>query len=175
MVYDFLESPFGPLLVAGTEEGLKHISFQSGKREQRPEPGWQKGSRLLDDAFEQLEAYFAGELKLFDLTLVPEGTEFQQRVWKRLLKIAYGKTVSYGEIAKKLGNPGASRAVGLANGRNPLPIVIPCHRVIGADGSLTGYGGGMSIKRALLALERENSLALFPASKTRTPLVRVMM
>ena len=102
----------------------------------------------------QLRAYFAGELETFDLTLAPEGTPFQQRVWDELCKIAYGETISYGELAKRIGNPNASRAVGLANGSNPIPIVIPCHRVIGSNGKLTGYGGGLPIKGKLLALEK---------------------
>jgi methylated-DNA-[protein]-cysteine S-methyltransferase len=102
----------------------------------------------------QLRAYFAGELETFDLPLAPEGTPFQLEVWRRLCEIPYGETISYGELARRLGNPNASRAVGLANGANPIPIVIPCHRVIGSDGKLTGYGGGLPIKEKLLALER---------------------
>ena len=102
----------------------------------------------------QLEAYFAGKLESFDLRLAPEGTSFQLAVWKRLCEIPYGKTISYGELAGRIGNPNASRAVGLANGSNPIPIVIPCHRVIGSNGKLTGYGGGLPIKEKLLALER---------------------
>ncbi len=104
-------------------------------------------------AKEQLAAYFRGELTQFDLPLAPEGTTFQRAVWEELRRIPYGTTVSYGEVARRLGRPNACRAVGLANGRNPLPIVVPCHRVIGADGSLTGYGGGLACKRALLDLE----------------------
>jgi len=103
---------------------------------------------------EQLEEYFAGRRQEFDLPLDPRGTEFQRRVWQRLRSIAYGETTTYGTLARELGDPGASRAVGLANGSNPLPIVIPCHRVIGTDGSLTGFGGGLPVKQALLDLER---------------------
>ena len=102
----------------------------------------------------QLRAYFAGELETFDLPLAPQGTPFQLGVWRRLCEIPYGQTISYGELARRLGNPNASRAVGLANGSNPIPIVIPCHRVIGSNGKLTGYGGGLPIKEKLLALER---------------------
>ena len=102
----------------------------------------------------QLKAYFAGELENFDLPLSPQGTPFQQRVWGELQKIPYGDTISYGELARRIGNPKASRAVGLANGSNPISIVIPCHRVIGANGKLTGYGGGLPIKEKLLALEK---------------------
>ena len=108
----------------------------------------------MREAIRQLAAYFAGELEIFDLPLAPEGTPFQLAVWRRLNDIPYGETISYGELARRLGNPKASRAVGLANGANPIPIVIPCHRVIGSNGKLTGYGGGLPIKEKLLALER---------------------
>ena len=109
------------------------------------------------EAVEQLEAYFAGERREFDLELEPVGTNFQRRVWEALLTIPYGETRSYGQIAEQIGSPGASRAVGLANGHNPIGIIVPCHRVIGANGSLTGYGGGLDRKRALLELERQSS------------------
>jgi methylated-DNA-[protein]-cysteine S-methyltransferase len=108
----------------------------------------------LQEPVRQLRAYFAGDLETFDLPLAPAGTPFQLAVWRELCKIPYGKTISYGELARHLGNPNASRAVGLANGANPIPIVIPCHRVIGSNGKLTGYGGGLPIKEKLLALER---------------------
>ena len=101
-----------------------------------------------------MRAYFAGDLEDFDLQLAPEGTPFQQSVWKELCTIPYGETISYGELARRIGNPKASRAVGLANGSNPIPIIIPCHRVIGSNGKLTGYGGGLPIKEKLLALEK---------------------
>jgi methylated-DNA-[protein]-cysteine S-methyltransferase len=107
----------------------------------------------LDEARRQLEAYFAGELREFDLPLAPEGSEFQLRVWEQLRAIPYGETISYGELARRVGDPAAARAVGLANGRNPLPVIVPCHRVIGADGALTGFGGGLERKRRLLELE----------------------
>ena len=108
----------------------------------------------MREALRQLRAYFAGDLEGFDLQLAPDGTPFQQKVWKALCKIPYGETISYGELAKRIGNPNASRAVGLANGSNPIPIIIPCHRVIGSNGKLTGYGGGLPIKEKLLALEK---------------------
>ena len=108
----------------------------------------------LRETIRQLRAYFAGELETFDLALAPQGTPFQLAVWNRLCEIPYGETISYGELARRIGNPNASRAVGLANGSNPIPIVIPCHRVIGSNGKLTGYGGGLPIKEKLLALER---------------------
>ncbi len=122
----------------------------------KPESSWRLDDRQFADAIGQLEAYFAGELKRFNLRLAPEGTPFQLKVWNALLTIPYGETISYGELARRLGDMHASRAVGAANGRNPLPIVVPCHRVIGADGTLTGYGGGLPIKKALLALEQEH-------------------
>jgi methylated-DNA-[protein]-cysteine S-methyltransferase len=111
----------------------------------------------------QLKAYFAGKLREFDLPLAPQGTDFQQRVWLALLRIPYGATASYGDIARAVGEPGASRAVGAANGQNPVAIIIPCHRVIGANGTLTGYGGGLPNKKFLLELEQKNSaFALAP-------------
>ena len=113
-------------------------------------------------AADQLDAYFAGELTRFDLPLAPRGSEFQQRVWAALQEIPYGRTESYGELAERIGSPGGARAVGLANGKNPIGIIIPCHRVVGADGSLTGYGGGLDRKQQLLDLELEVSgTALF--------------
>ena len=115
----------------------------------------------MAETIRQLEAYFAGELESFTLPLAPHGTPFQMEVWRRLCDIPYGQTISYGEMARRIGNPKASRAVGLANGSNPIPIVIPCHRVIGSNGKLTGYGGGLPIKEKLLALER-HQLRLLP-------------
>lgn len=153
MLYCDLFTPVGRLLVAGDEEGLRRISFQSGFNPVEPAGEWRRSEEPFREASAQLEAYFAGELRKFDLALTPEGTPFQREVWSALTNIPYGETVSYGELARRLGRPNASRAVGAANGRNPIPIVIPCHRVIGADGSLTGFGGGLSIKRRLLELE----------------------
>ncbi len=117
-------------------------------------PGWEQRDDAFDDVGTQLMEYFDGRRRQFDLPLAPNGTPFQQRVWKALLDIPYGETISYGELAARIGRRSASRAVGLANGSNPLPIVIPCHRVIGSNGKLTGYGGGLAIKERLLALER---------------------
>jgi methylated-DNA-[protein]-cysteine S-methyltransferase len=116
--------------------------------------GWERDDTAFPDAVEQLEAYFAGERREFDLELDLVGTSFQRQVWEALLTIPYGETRSYGQVAEQIGSPGASRAVGLANGHNPIGIIVPCHRVIGANGNLTGYGGGLDRKRALLALER---------------------
>ncbi len=149
-----IESPLGPLLLAADETGVRHIEFVNGRRTARLDPTWHEDPRCVQEPVRQLRAYFAGELETFDLPLAPAGTTFQLSVWRRLCEIPYGETISYGELARRLGNPNASRAVGLANGANPIPIVIPCHRVIGSNGKLTGYGGGLPIKEKLLALER---------------------
>lgn len=144
------ETPVGPLLLTTADGALTGLHFEAG-----PGPGERSDDDpVLATAAAQLEAYFAGSLRDFDLPLAPEGTAFQRSVWEQLRLIPYGETVSYGELARRLGSPSASRAVGLANGRNPIAIVVPCHRVIGADGSLTGFGGGMAAKRTLLDLER---------------------
>lgn len=152
--YTYMPSPIGRLLLAGSDAWLKCISFPEGKGARRPDPNWEADAAPFDQAMRQLEAYFAGELRRFDLPLAPEGTAFQRAVWAALGNIPYGVTVSYGEIAHRIGNPQAARAVGGANGSNPIPIVIPCHRVIGSSGRLTGYGGGLHIKAALLDFER---------------------
>ena len=150
-----LDSPVGRLLLAGDGERLIHVHFQSGPRPLRPAGGWIAKPAPFRAAIAQLREYFAGERRRFELSLAPRGTEFQRRVWRALLEIPYGETISYGELARRIGQPTAARAVGLANGANPLPIIVPCHRVIGADGTLTGFGGGLPIKRKLLALEDE--------------------
>ena len=152
--YTNLPSPIGPLLLVGDGSGLRQIVFAENGSAAPPNPDWKGDAATLDEPIRQLRAYFAGELETFDLPLAPEGTPFQQIVWNELGKIPYGQTISYGDLARRIGNPNASRAVGLANGSNPIPIVIPCHRVIGSNGKLTGYGGGLPIKEKLLALER---------------------
>ncbi len=154
MQYMFLESPVGRLLLAGSGGALKVIAFPSGSGTRRPEADWIEEDAPFAEAAGQLREYFAGDRRRFDLPLTPEGTPFQLQVWEQLRLIPYGRTISYGELARRIGNPRASRAVGLANSRNPLPIVIPCHRVIGSDGRLTGFGGGLAIKQRLLDLER---------------------
>jgi methylated-DNA-[protein]-cysteine S-methyltransferase len=154
MFYTQIESPLGPLLLAADDAGLRQILFVNGRHPARPESSWKEDRVPLNDAIRQLHAYFGGELEKFDLPLAPEGTPFQLGVWRSLCDIPYGETISYGELAGRIGNAKASRAVGLANGSNPIPIVIPCHRVIGSNGKLTGYGGGLPIKEKLLALER---------------------
>jgi methylated-DNA-[protein]-cysteine S-methyltransferase len=151
--YTHYETPLGLTLLAADECGLRLISFAEGKRPERPESNWQKDPTPFKEVVLQLRAYFAGELKDFDLRLSLIGTDFQLRVWKMLQTIPYGETTSYGQLAYRLGSPNAARAVGLANGSNPIPIIVPCHRVIGSNGSLIGYGGGLPNKKALLALE----------------------
>ena len=152
--YTQIESPLGPLLLAGDEKALREILFVNGRRTVKPDPEWRKDAQPLLETIRQLRSYFSGELENFDLPLAPEGTVFQRNVWGKLCDIPFGETISYGELAKRVGNPKASRAVGLANGQNPIPIIIPCHRVIGSNGKLTGYGGGLPIKEKLLALEQ---------------------
>lgn len=149
-----MESPVGPLLLVADTSGLRRIDFVNGRNPVAPDPHGRENAECLDETIRQLRAYFAGDLETFDLPLAPQGTPFQLSVWHRLCEIPYGETISYGELARRIGNPNASRAVGLANGSNPIPIVVPCHRVIGSNGKLTGYGGGLPIKEKLLALER---------------------
>jgi methylated-DNA-[protein]-cysteine S-methyltransferase len=157
--YAYLDSPIGRLLLAGRAGALSLIYFLSGRGRLTPDPAWQEDPRSFAEARRQLEAYFAGRLEVFDLPLALDGTPFQVKVWHAVAEIPYGQTRAYGEVARRIRRPNAVRAVGAANGQNPLPIVIPCHRVIGSNGSLTGYGGGLPIKRALLALEsRQRSL-----------------
>jgi methylated-DNA-[protein]-cysteine S-methyltransferase len=152
-----LDTPIGRLVLAADAEGLRHIEFPSN-RHPVSRAGWVPGAEgaaaeILAITARQLREYFEGERREFDLPLAPRGTEFQMQVWHALATIPFGATWSYGELARVIGKPDAMRAVGAANGRNPLPIVLPCHRVIGADGSLTGFGGGLPIKEALLRLE----------------------
>jgi methylated-DNA-[protein]-cysteine S-methyltransferase len=153
MYWHEIDSPVGPLLRAGTAQALTHVHFQGGPRPLRPAEEWRHASEPFARVQAQLLEYFCGARHTFQLPLAPQGTPFQLRVWRALGTIPYGETLSYGALAQRLGLVGGARAVGLANGANPLPIVVPCHRVIGSDGSLTGFGGGLHIKRALLALE----------------------
>lgn len=155
-LYRIIDSPIGPLTLAGRGPVLTNLRMV----DQTYEPSradWVRDDRLLPDVVDQLDAYFAGDRTDFDLQLDLGGSEFQRRVWKALLTIPYGETRSYGEIAQQIGAAGAARAVGLANGRNPISIIVPCHRVIGAGGSLTGYGGGLDKKRTLLQIEKRRS------------------
>lgn len=151
--YTLLDTPCGALCIAGTTQGLTRVEFQDGERPVRPQPDWREDQGVLDEAREQLQAYFEGRRQRFTLPVAPEGTPFQQRVWQELQEIPWGTTTTYREIAERLGQPAAVRAVGHANGRNPIAIVIPCHRVVGANGRLTGYAGGIAVKRRLLQHE----------------------
>ncbi len=153
--YTTYESPVGPLLLAGESNALRRVSFESSKRSAPPGADSKLDKKPFAEVIRQLQAYFNGELKEFDLPLAMEGTEFQLRVWNALRTIPYGETISYAQLAERIGNPKAVRAVGLANGSNPIPIIVPCHRVIGSDGSLTGFGGGLSTKKMLLELENK--------------------
>lgn len=152
--YISTSTPIGPLRLVADDGGLREIHFEAGRHPRAPSESWQaRETEVLREARVQLAAYFSGQLRAFDLPLAPRGSPFQLRVWRALRDVPYGTTCSYSDVARRLGNASATRAVGAANGRNPLPIVVPCHRVIGADGSLTGYGGGLAIKRFLLRLE----------------------
>jgi methylated-DNA-[protein]-cysteine S-methyltransferase len=157
MYYCYLDTPIGELLLAGEDGALAMIGFPKGSMRRDPETDWIYNEKPLAKARQQLEEYFAGTRKEFDLPLRIKGTEFQVSVLNALQEIPYGKTASYGEIARRIGRPKAVRAVGAANGRNPIPIVVPCHRVIGSSGDLTGFGGGLDTKAALLRLEAENT------------------
>ncbi len=152
--YDILPTRCGDLLVAIDERGLVHVDFVAGLRPLSDMSDWRQDGEALAPFLAEFEAYFAGRLQRFTLPLAARGTAFQHAVWQALCDIPYGETRSYGDIARTIGKPNAVRAVGAANGRNPLSIIIPCHRVIGQNGSLTGYAGGLPIKQALLTLER---------------------
>lgn len=157
MYYAYVDSPVGPFFLAGDGSSLCRASFAYGKQCRKPEPGWTQDPAALGFAVEQVEEYFAGERTRFDIPLEIDGTDFQKDVWRVLRMIPFGETWSYGQVAKELGNPGASRAVGAANGANVLPLIIPCHRVIGSNGTLTGFGGGLDTKKWLLDFERVQS------------------
>ena len=157
MRYDLMDSPVGSLLLVADGDALCGVYFEPHRQLENGGAGWERADPddpVLGRARAQLAAYFAGEATAFALPLGPRGTSFQSRVWMALRDIPYGETISYGELARRLGTPTASRAVGAANGRNPLSIVVPCHRVIGANGALTGFGGGMERKQWLLEHER---------------------
>ncbi|MCG8593402.1 MAG: methylated-DNA--[protein]-cysteine S-methyltransferase [Kiloniellales bacterium] len=157
LAYGHFDSPVGALLLAGDGERLHLIGFPSGSRAKRPLPEWRHDQFLFAETCKQFAAYFAGELTRFRLSLHFGGTQFQIQVWQALCEIPFGATTTYGALAAGLGKPTASRAVGAANGANPLPIVVPCHRVVGSDRSLTGFGGGLETKRFLLAHEAKLS------------------
>jgi methylated-DNA-[protein]-cysteine S-methyltransferase len=153
LLYTKLDSPLGELLLVGEGQSLHGLYMQEGRTAIRVRAGWREAEEPFAAAGTQLAEYFAGRRRSFDLPLTMTGNTFERRVWSALQEIPYGESISYGEVARRIGQPTAARAVGLANGRNPISVIVPCHRVIGADGSLTGYGGGLERKRFLLDLE----------------------
>lgn len=157
MYYCYLDTPIGDLLLAGDEDALTLVGFPQGAMRRDPAPEWIYNEKPFEAARTQLTEYFAGERREFDLSLRLSGTAFQVRVLEELQRIPYGETASYRSVAERIGSPNATRAVGSANARNPIPIIIPCHRVIGSSGELTGFGGGLDTKETLLRLEAENS------------------
>jgi methylated-DNA-[protein]-cysteine S-methyltransferase len=153
MLYTTLDSPIGELLLLGDKQALHGLYMQKGRTATAIRPEWVRDDEAFADIREQLEEYFAGRRATFDVPLEMAGSPFQRRVWRALQDIPYGETISYGELARRVGAPATPRNVGAANGRNPVSVIVPCHRVIGADGSLVGYGGGLERKRTLLELE----------------------
>jgi methylated-DNA-[protein]-cysteine S-methyltransferase len=153
--YDLYESPRGRMLLVAEGEGLCGVYFDGQKYLPRVDPEWRRdtGGAVLRQAKRELAEYFGGERKRFETALAPEGTPFQRSVWKAISTVEFGETISYGELARRAGYAGSARAAGAATGRNPIGIIVPCHRIVGANGSLTGYAGGLDRKRALLALE----------------------
>lgn len=157
MFYTWLnDTPLGRLLLAGSAEQLKFLVFEQSsgiRKHDIPGPDWEPNQNCFQEHIRQLTAYFAGDLQKFDLPVSGHGTDFQKKVWIALMDIPYGETATYGEIARSIGQPTASRAVGMANGRNPISIIVPCHRIIGSSGKLVGYGGGLERKQTLLSIE----------------------
>jgi methylated-DNA-[protein]-cysteine S-methyltransferase len=153
--YARFDSPLGPMLVTADDNGITHVDFVGAKYTKPVQPGWVEDPKApaLAACRKQLDEYFAGTRTDFDLPLAPQGSEFQQRVWQEIARVPFGETITYGELAKRAGTPGHARAAGAATGRNPVGVVIPCHRIVGSDGSLTGYAGGLERKRGLLELE----------------------
>lgn len=157
LLFDRFDSPIGVLTIAGDERGLSHVLFPENRHPARGRDDWHYAPDALPEAREQLLQFLHGERSSFDLVLAPRGTPFQLRVWQALALIPFGQTWSYLQLAQHLDQPSATRAVGAANGRNPLPIILPCHRVIGSNGALTGFGGGLETKAALLRLEQRQA------------------
>jgi methylated-DNA-[protein]-cysteine S-methyltransferase len=155
--YSELDSPVGTLLLVGDDSSLQGLYMDPQKYRPALAAGCERHEKAFRSVREQLQAYFAGRLRRFEVTLAGEGSAFQKEVWRALLEIPFGQTESYGQLARRIGRDKASRAVGLANGRNPIGIIVPCHRVVGANGSLTGYGGGIERKKWLLEHERRSS------------------
>ena len=172
MRYCETSTPIGRLLLAGDESGLRRVSFPNRGPRGEITGRWERSEEPFREAIAQLEAYFDRRLRRFDLALAPEGTPFELEVWSALREIPYGETISYSELARRIGRPAASRAVGAANGKNPIPIIGPCHRVIGANGSLTGFGGGLGVKRRLLDLEAGATRSLWEETPEETPPLR---
>lgn len=163
--YCYYQSPFGKLLLIGNDGILEELHFPDAAEQELIAEDCQYDETVFNEVLRQLAEYFAGNRQVFDLKIVPKGTPFQKRVWQELQKIPFGRTASYGEIAERVGNAKACRAVGMANNKNPIPIIVPCHRVIGKNGSLVGFGGGLDLKKQLLNLENDSS-SLFPVSTT---------
>ena len=169
--YTTMDTPIGELTLVSDGDALTGLYMDMQRHRPPLDPASVRDDAPFEDAARQIDEYMAGERTSFDLPLRPAGTAFQLEVWRALTEIPFGETISYGELARRVGRPGASRAVGLANGRNPISIVVPCHRVVGASGSLTGYGGGLDRKRFLLALEAgayENGFAAMKNTATST-------
>jgi methylated-DNA-[protein]-cysteine S-methyltransferase len=154
VIYTTMDSPIGELLLLGDGESLHGLYMQAGRHPVPINPRWERDDEAFADVRRQLEDYFAGERSTFDIKMHMEGTAFQRTVWHALTEIPYGETISYGELARRIGRPDRARAVGTANGQNPIAVIVPCHRVIGANGKLVGYGGGLDNKRRLLELEQ---------------------
>ena len=154
VIYTTVDSPIGELLLLGEGDVLHGLYMQDGRKPIRVRPTWQRDDAAFPEVRRQLAEYFAGERTSFDLEMHLEGSGFQRTVWHALTEIPYGETISYGELARRIGQPDLARAVGTANGQNPIAVIVPCHRVIGSDGKLVGYGGGLENKRLLLDLEQ---------------------
>jgi methylated-DNA-[protein]-cysteine S-methyltransferase len=167
MISRTIDTPIGPVTLAG-DDRLRHLVL-AGQTHEPDDRGWRQDPTAFRDVVEQLDAYFAGDLQDFDVDVELHGTDFQRAVWRGLQDIPYGETWTYGQLATHIGRPTAVRAVGLANGRNPIAVIVPCHRVIGADGSMTGYGGGIDRKVALLRLERSLDDRVGPAPWAGAP------
>lgn len=160
--YCYYESPIGKLLLVGADSYLENLYFPNKINSISLSENFEEDNSSFQQITTQLTEFFSGKRKNFQLQLRPQGTDFQLQVWRELQKVPYGKTASYGEIAARIGNPKACRAVGMANSKNPIPIIIPCHRIIGKNGSLTGFGGGLDVKKQLLGLEQQNNQAACP-------------
>jgi len=153
MHYDYLRTPHGRMLLVSSDRGLAGVYFVGQKHYPKLDAAWKRDPGAVKRAKRELREYFAGKRKRFGIALAPQGTAFHRAIWREIAKVAPGRTITYGELARRAGHPGSARAAGAATGRNPLGIIVPCHRIVGADGSLTGYAGGLSRKKALLALE----------------------